>query len=242
MNFVRILALASLIFPSALMAGDHAKPVDILWVIDNSGSMSPHQMNVIRNTESFMNVFTAQTQRQWKMGLVSTSKSEGPYIGFTPQTLLNYKSPNPIELFQNAVGKLGTYGEDVETSFQPTLDVLKAYPGFLDPKSPLALIIVTDEEEQSVEGPMGLPLSVRKFVDELIRIKGGKASKVITYGVFQTVEKCGSGILYQTSRYSQFMKLSGGKDFSLCDPDFGSVLANMASDLVERVDAEEESR
>src|SRR4051794_7209298 len=46
--------------------------VDILWVIDNSGSMKEYQQHVIINTLAFMQNFTANTGLRWKMGLLST--------------------------------------------------------------------------------------------------------------------------------------------------------------------------
>src|SRR4051812_39209706 len=46
--------------------------LDILWVIDNSGSMQQHQQNVIDNTEKFMKAFTKKSHLDWQMGLLSS--------------------------------------------------------------------------------------------------------------------------------------------------------------------------
>ena len=56
--------------------------VDILWVIDNSGSMSSYQNDVIRHTDKFMNEFTSAGRIDWRMGLISSDESEEPYLGF----------------------------------------------------------------------------------------------------------------------------------------------------------------
>jgi hypothetical protein len=206
--------------------------VDVLWIIDNSGSMNPHQQRVIANTQVFMQNFTSQTRLKWKMGLISTSQFEPPYLGFAAGDELDYKTVNPVLKFQTAVGRLGTQGDDAERVYTPILSHLKANPTFLNPKAYLALVIVTDEEEQSTEPPLNLPMSGQKFITELAKLKNGDKDKIVSFGVFQTAEKCGSGFLYATSRYRGLIQGTNGKTYSLCDPQFGQVLSNMGADLI----------
>src|SRR5690242_1639702 len=47
--------------------------LDILWVIDNSNSMSNHQQTVIQNMNSFVDGLVLKKNLRWKMGLISTS-------------------------------------------------------------------------------------------------------------------------------------------------------------------------
>ena len=47
--------------------------VDIVWVIDNSGSMSSIQQSVIQNANLFIQEFTKIRGLDWRMALVSTS-------------------------------------------------------------------------------------------------------------------------------------------------------------------------
>ena len=88
------------------MEGNSA--VDILWTIDNSGSMGDHQRDVIANANSFISQFTQSTALEWRMGLVSTDTQDEPYVGLIPGTELNYLTPNAVTKFQQAVRRLGT--------------------------------------------------------------------------------------------------------------------------------------
>jgi hypothetical protein len=104
---------------------------DVLWVIDNSGSMSSHQKNVIKNTDVFMQSFTSNKKLDWKMGLVSTARGDQPFVGFTPSTQLNSKSTNPVGIFKNAVSRLGLNKGCPELVFEPVMDALNQYPDFV---------------------------------------------------------------------------------------------------------------
>lgn len=123
--------------------------VDILWVIDNSGSMFSHQQNVIANTALFLSQFVRSGNLlNWKMGLVSTDKDDNPFVGFGPGRELTSSTPGNVRIFQEAVGRLGTNGTHIEEGFDPLLQVLRSYPDFVRPTSTLAVIFVTDAKEQ----------------------------------------------------------------------------------------------
>lgn len=203
--------------------------VDVIWVIDNSFSMDPYQRAVIANTSAFISNFTANNQLLWKMGLVSTSVDELPYVGFNPQSALDWKSADPVGVFQKAVGRLGVNGDSQERMFEPVLKAI-ALNNFIRPNAYLAVLVVTDEEEQSES------VSPTEFVSQLIQMKGGDSSKVLTYGIFQDFENCGnSGFRYTGSRYEAFMQASSGTLMHLCDPNFGANLAKLGQNLVSRV-------
>jgi hypothetical protein len=218
------------------VVGEITPPVDILWVIDNSNSMQDKQNAVIQNTAQFMKNFTQNTKLKWKMGLLSTTLGANPYVGFTPQTLLNNQTPNPVKVFQDAVNQLGVNGDGNEESFGPILNNLRKYPNFLTPDAFLAIVVVTDEEEQTWDGNFGPYLTINKFVNQLLQIKGSDISTVPTYGVFASKENCYNGnFWYGGSRWDEFMNFTNGKTYSACDPDFGKVLSNLGADLVKKI-------
>jgi hypothetical protein len=208
---------------------NYGSDLDILWVIDNSGSMDPHQQAVINNASLFMQNFSAATALNWKMGLISTTDYDQPYIGFTSTTELNSLTTNPIGLFQSAVARLGTGGDYEEKTFQPILNAVTQY-SFLRSDAYLAIIVVTDEEEQSLISPQA-------FINQIVAIKGGDPKKVITYGVFASTENCGfnGNFDYLGSRFESFMNLSQGTKFSLCAPDFGNMLSSIGANLISKV-------
>jgi hypothetical protein len=129
------------------LAEDTGK-VDILWVIDNSGSMSGIQQEVIVNMDKFIKEFTKNSrQLDWRMGLISTSQAEAPYIGFSPS--FDYTDPDPVGSFSAAVARLGTSGDATEKSLEPVMDKLNAFPNFIRSNAFFIVVMVSDEVEQS---------------------------------------------------------------------------------------------
>ncbi len=207
----------------------HQTAVDILWVIDNSQSMDEYQWLVIQNTDRFMQKFT-QNSLEWRMGLLSTSLREPPYLGFPPRNpILDWQTPNGITVFQRGVMALGTRGDSVEREFAPIQSALTQYPDFLRPEAALAVIMITDEEEQS-----GIPAA--SFVEFLLNLKNGDASRVFIYGAFEGNDiGCRSASHYQGSPFEEAVNLTHGKYYGICSPSFGENLADLAQDLITRI-------
>lgn len=207
--------------------------VDILWVVDNSGSMGIHQDNLAKNADLFMSQFVAKGGLQWKMGVVSTAVLEPPYVGMTAATPLNFHMKDSVEVFRKTIRRLGTNGNADEKSFSPVLRHLKESPDFLRPEATLAVIFVTDAPEQS-----NIPAST--YLNELKKFKGGAGSKIVNYGVLTPNHfGCpGGGEMawnYKGSPFEEAIDGTKGKLYKLCG-DFGKNLSDLAKDLVTRVD------
>lgn len=205
--------------------------MNILWVIDNSGSMSIYQKSVIQNTERFMRRFVASRVIDWKMGLISTTVRDDPYVGLTPQTALDSTSVDPIGTFQDAVGKLGTNGDYDELTFTPILNTLGKYPAFSPPGEQLSVIVVTDADEQS-------KISGKDFLSYIQAFKPAMDSFAMYGATADTATDCKgeSTIPYLGSPYEFVITATQGLWFSLCDPDFGTQLAAISDRIIERVD------
>ena len=202
--------------------------VDIVWVIDNSGSMSPIQNDVISNTEKFLRSFMQNSSLDWKMGLLSTDQFEAPYIGFAD--FLGRSSTNPVALFQAAVRRLGTSGSGTEVSFKPVVDKLRDFPNFLRPNAHVVTIFVTDEPEQS-------SISAREFLDTLYRFKNGRRQLVKAYAAlhasdFGCSSTYGNLVVYAGSPFEEVITETKGKVYSTCSGDFGLELANLGNEIV----------
>lgn len=204
--------------------------LDVLWVIDNSGSMSDHQRAVIANTQQFMDAFTSKNNLDWKMGLLSTHPPDAPFIGFTPTTMLDRNTADPVKAFKAAVGRLGLGQGCPELVFEPVMDWLKKYPDFTRKRSILAIIALTDTMEEVA----GLQASFEKF---LTGVKGDMRY-VRFYGAFAGQSfGCASGEppwTYPSSPFEYFVNLTGGKVFSLCK-DFGKDLAAVGEEIATTV-------
>ncbi|MBS1986227.1 MAG: hypothetical protein JST16_18860 [Bdellovibrionales bacterium] len=206
------------------------KPVDILWIIDNSGSMESHQQMVIQNTDRFMSLFMALGTMDWTMGLISTDISDPPYIGFAGQPL-GSSSRNPVADFRWAVSRLGTSGDSTERSFDPAVSALTSYPQFMRPNAFFALIIISDEAEQSEQ------YHAQKFYDYLKAIKG---TNMAAYMVMTTSQPgCSSSETISSDSpgdggYADFAQLMKAKVYSLKCPTYGDSLIQMSQDIVSK--------
>ncbi len=203
--------------------------IDIVWVIDNSGSMGNYQAQVIQNANAFMQDFIKQ-KLDWKMGVISTDDTDAPYAGFSRSPALDSGVPDAVNVFSNAVGRLGTSGSAIEETFNPLLQHLEADPSFMRAGTPLAVIMVTDAMEQSRIAPT-------VFMNRLNSITQGR--NIFAYGVYASRDLgCRSDEgdwNYQGSPYEAFIKAAYvGQTYPLCT-NFGTSLVNIARDIVTRV-------
>lgn len=204
--------------------------VDILFVIDNSGSMGSHQQALIKNADDFINSFVTRGGLDWKIGILSTDVSNPPFIGFTPKDPLNYLTPDAIKLFKDAVDTLGTNGDTTERTFAPVEKWLKQYPDFNRTNAVLALVMITDAEEQS-------QIKAADFISFLAQTKTS-LKNVVAYGVY-AAQDFGCTIAdsmwnYAGSPYEEVIKATSGSVYPLCK-DFGVNLAALGKDLFRRV-------
>lgn len=211
--------------------------VDILFVVDNSGSMGDIQQNIVSNAKIFMEEFMKTNFLKWRMGVVSTDKDDVPYLGF--DQAFDEKTPNPVQVFSDAIGSLGVYGSGWEYVFYNTLRHLTdPQNSFIRRKAHLAVIMVTDEPEQSVDS-YGAQYEALTFINSL---KSLKSAEKITrfYGAFNFGDLAGcssSSVYYAESPFEKVINETGGMYMSACASDFGIKLAAIGKDIVEFVDA-----
>lgn len=204
--------------------------VDILWVIDNSGSMSSIQQNVVNNSQIFMDNFVNDGNNlDWKMGLMSTDKSQQPFIGFS--TPLDRKSPDPVSAFQSAVNRLGTDGSASEYVFYNINRGIVEMP-FLRKESHLAVIMVTDEEEQSFK-QFGQAYDDLIFLERIKAVVGAEHN-LRFYGALnlKDLTNCTGWELYANSPFETVITETKGFVISACVPDFGKQLAGIGKDIL----------
>lgn len=142
--------------------------LDVLWVIDNSGSMGPYQDNLSQNFKSFISQFVA---RGYDMNVAVTTtdayraskkfsndsklsryKDGLDTTSHTGKFILNSSMPDLEDLFViNA--KQGTAGAGDERAFSSFREALtskaKENEPFLRPGAFLAVVILSDEDDFS---------------------------------------------------------------------------------------------
>ena len=135
---------------------DYHSEVDVLWVIDNSCSMSGALGQVEDNFDSFIDQFV-DLGLDFHLGVTTTDMVDASHSGRLQgsPTVIDSSHPDPKGAFMDAV-TLGSGGSATEQGFAATKAALTApltsgaNSGFLRGDSvALATIVVSDEEEQS---------------------------------------------------------------------------------------------
>ena len=223
--------------------------VDILFVVDDSGSMDFAQKNLSKNAYLFAEAISKVSILDFHIGVVSTtmdycssvSKNGGcGYLAGKP-TFVSKTSPNLVaDLSQRLLlGDKSPSGK--EEMFSPVMEALSnplinGYNnGFFRPDAYLAIIFLTDAEEQS-------NYSSAQFLNFLTQLKGD-ASKVLAYGVIRTIANknvCKSSEPLTDPSLEDFLsEVSNGDKtqkniLDLCSPNYGKKLAEFAEDIVRR--------
>jgi hypothetical protein len=191
------------------------RAVDVVWVVDNSGSMDRFQQALADNADIFMREFRNRGA-SWQVGLITTTDGQAPVLGFGGRAL-DERSINPLQIFQAAVRGVGIGGSGIEKTVTPFRQAVARAPNYLRSNVPLILVILSDAEEQSSD------ITIPEFYDELLRMKGMNASLVKVFGILGPHEWCGTAggetrWSWFGSRYKQLIDLSSGVAVKLCDP------------------------
>lgn len=214
--------------------------VDILWVVDNSLSMEPIQQNIVANAKLFMQEFLNHKFLNWKMGVISTSDDEDPYLGFA--TDFDHTTHDQVSIFQQAVNSLGVNGRADEHIFYNTLRMFKQFGYFFRNSSNVAIIMVSDEKEHS-EADHGINYSAMNTLDQ-IRGFVSANRKLRFYGALQAtdLQNCPERSSwdygpYAGSPYQEIINATGGMIASACVNDFGQKLAAIGKDIVKLIES-----
>ncbi|WP_373999173.1 VWA domain-containing protein [Bdellovibrio bacteriovorus] len=216
--------------------------VDILFVIDSSGSMSEAQANLSRNAYAFADAISKVSILDYHIGVITTDMDDcrnhcGKLVGLP--TFVEKTTPNLVTSLARRM-EVGTNGSASEEMFGPVVEALSpslevgANMGFYRQDAFLAVIFITDAKDQSRFAP-------QDFL-QILTTKKGDASRVLGYGVIRTLaqEKVCAASEDLDEKLEVFLEsvVNGDKAqkniLSLCSPDYGVKLAEFAKDIVKR--------
>lgn len=232
------------------------KKIDVLWVVDNSGSMASSQTNLANNFQSFINKFQAQGydfhmavttsdawEKQFNNNSLKSKIRDGNGSTHSGVFVMDQNTPNLANVFSiNAkVGTNGNGDERVFESFKQTLlDVTGVNATFRRPEAYLAIIIVSDEEDFSAASASytqsyASAYPVQSYVDFLTDYTDGGANfSVNTISV--DTESCRSSLggtdQKVSTRLPALADLTGGVKASLCG-NFGTALDLISNNIIE---------
>jgi hypothetical protein len=200
---------------------------DILFVIDNSNSMTPFQTELAENGETFMDALS-ELNSDWQVGVVTTDNPSIRGVVITPELL------DPVSAFSYAV-QAGTESATDEyqlfRAWQTLLSPGGAFRYYVRDDATLAIIIVSDERAQVPEVSRDSWMTrddVQYYVDYFYSLKEDD-SKVAVHVVgspppdgCKPAKEPGKGLDYA-------VEATDGIFLTICDTDWGPGLASIAA-------------
>jgi hypothetical protein len=200
---------------------------DILFVVDNSGSMFEEQARLATSFNTFITWITNE-KVDFHIAITTTDMDDpgqsGAFVG-TPKVLTN-NTPNLVSTFMTNV-RVGVNGSALEQPFDaanaaltnPLISTTNA--GFLRPNAKLFVVFVSDEDDQSILTPAALVQSLRGLKTDpgqvhFTAIVGAAGNTCAAKNAINLLDA-----IHQTS----------GLTGSICDSDFGVTLKKLAFEV-----------
>lgn len=209
--------------------------LDLLVVIDNSGSMAEEQSNLAARLSPLL---SAVQDSDWRIAVTTTDPSDRCVTD-----LIKKNDSNAASRFAAAINA-GTSGDGIERPILRAVQGLKSEcfwgPGkWLRDGSTVAVLIVTDEDNCHIDVARGYGCSSQADKDGAyltnylasIRKVGSDAR---VYGIIrhpsQSPSQCPTA-LKSADIVSSVIAQSGGTWGSICDADYGATLSKISSDV-----------
>ncbi len=202
--------------------------LDILVVVDNSGSMTEEQANLSTKLSPLLQEVS---QSDWRIGVVTTDTNDGCL-----RALINKNDANPTAAFAQAV-TAGIKGSGNERGIYQAVSALQgqcAGGSWLRSNSTLAVLIVSDEDNCSNgQGCTGADRSGDYLLDYLASIRQvGVNARVygLVWHASQTQDMC-STAYNRADIYSDVISRSQGDWGSICSNDYTDTLAKISTNI-----------
>jgi len=194
---------------------------DILFVIDNSGSMSQNQTQLSNNFDTFINTLSVSGY-DYQIAFITTDQStfEGDII--TPLT------PDPVAEAMSQIASIGYHGSAYERgmdqSWNATASGGDAGPGstFLRDDTKLVVIYISDEDDFSTVSPSTMET-------RLLSLKSDPTMAVAHAVAGDVPGGCtGNGNATAGTDYHDLVTAMGGTFLSICAEDWGTPMEELA--------------
>ncbi|MCB9744013.1 MAG: choice-of-anchor D domain-containing protein [Alphaproteobacteria bacterium] len=217
---------------------DPNSSVDVIWVVDNSGSMSDVIAHLSSRFQDFIDPWLALGEFDWQMGVITTDMDNPTHQGRLQGNGIITPDGDPRTEFLLAVDQ-GDQGSANERGFDavvaavssPLIDGPNA--GLLREGVPLYVIFVSDEDDAST-------MNANQFVTFLNDLKGDPELVSVAafcggpggiFGGCSVTHDWTQGPITATGAddYVNATELSGGTWASICAEDFAPALTLMAT-------------
>lgn len=207
------------------------KPLDILLVIDNSGSMAEEQNNLATKLEPLLEYIEGA---DWQIGIVTTDTNDNCL-----RALVERDDPNRSNAFRKGV-RAGTKGDGNETA---VLQAVRSLQGsclakpWIRPDSTLAIMIVSDEDNCSDgKGCFGEDHAEGRFLTSYLSTIRNVGHNARVYGLFWHPQDSSWRCSTAENRayiYSDLVQTTNGSWGSICSNDYTPILRSMSKHISE---------
>ncbi|MCT4641727.1 MAG: hypothetical protein N4A33_05465 [Bacteriovoracaceae bacterium] len=198
--------------------------IDILWVVDNSGSMGAEQALLAQNFDSFIQDFVTKNI-DFKMAITTTDAGGVPVTGSLSKltkTAMDQDTNQFMNDFKNLI-KVGIYGSGHEKGMHNSdLFTLNYAPTYFRSDAYYIVVYVSDEWDQSSK-------TVEEYYANLTAWKSD-TSKVKAYSIVNMK----SNYQYGHARYKKITELTNGTINSI-HSDFYQTLTSMGTNIANLV-------
>ncbi|WP_141733737.1 hypothetical protein [Oligoflexus tunisiensis] len=204
--------------------------LDVLVVIDTSGSMKEEQSNL---STKLMPLLSYVKDADWKIGVVTTDPNAGCLRG-----LIRKGDRNAEQLFANAVNA-GIQGSGNERGILQAVNGLKGEcnqnGSWLRTNSTVAVLIVSDEDNCSAGQDCGnVPWARADYLVNYMNSIRKVGVNARTYGLVWhptvTQSACNTAF-HKASIYADAIFRTGGSWGSICESDYSNTLQAISYDL-----------
>ena len=216
--------------------------VDIVLVVDNSGSMKEEQTNLSSRMSPLL---SAIKDSDWRIMVVSTDANNEYFRGPISKSTFNAEG-----VFARYVMDAGVNGSGVERPILRAVDALKWRPflagSWLRPNSTVAVVILTDEDNCHIDNERGYGCAgfadaggsyLTNYLSSIRKV--GTDARV--YGIFwhpsQAQAQCATA-LKQASIIAEVVQQTGGTWGSICDADYSATLSKISNDVAKILKAD----
>ena len=215
----------------------NVSPVDVLFVVDDSCSMSEEQVALQVGFTGFFNLLKIIGD-QYHIGVVSTDMDDPAKSGqlreFEGTRFITGETKDAYTAFDDMITGLGIKGSGTEKGVfatQAALDYHRdgANAGFYREEAALLVVVMSDEPDQS-DGDLTYP----DFLDWFNALKPKSEPGFLTFNsIVGPPGGCSSatGLADEGTGYLDLSGVTGGVIHSICDTGFGGPLEAMVSQV-----------
>lgn len=211
---------------------DESKIVDIVFVVDNSGSMNDQQQELAYQMNDFVSILQSMNV-DYHLGFITTDSAMfQQYDGYD---WIDNRHPDPVIWAANVINSIGTGGSPFEQGIyyaQAFSSFAASSSSYWRPNSNFVIVYISDEPDYSpnsytsyfpfFDNIKSSPSLVRQFA-----VIGDYPSGCLLInsanGMSYNVP-FGGGYYEMTQRYN-------GQAYSICAPDWGMQMQNLATEV-----------